>query len=102
MRPALKALAILALYPLLATPLSVPAAAASVEATIAACDKMDAASPGSCGYSINKRGDIQGCSKSGCFYCPNDGKRECIAVRKVPTHSHVLPQVGGDLRKLAK
>jgi hypothetical protein len=50
--------------------------AASVNAVLSACDRTEG-----CGYSINdKNGDISGCSKSGCFYCANDGKRECVGV----------------------
>jgi hypothetical protein len=59
------------------------AAAAPVKKVLGACDNT----PG-CNYSINdKNGDISGCStKSGtCFYCPNDGKRQCFAVRQLPT-----------------
>jgi hypothetical protein len=62
--------------------LSTGAAAAPVKKVLGACDNT----PG-CNYSINdKNGDISGCStKSGtCFYCPNDGKRQCFAVRKLP------------------
>ncbi|MEW5790982.1 MAG: hypothetical protein ACOY4L_04730 [Pseudomonadota bacterium] len=56
------------------------APAADVNAVLKACDNT----PG-CGYSIDqKTGDISGCStKSGtCFYCPNDGKRQCFQVRQ--------------------
>lgn len=56
--------------------------ATPIKKVLGACDNT----PG-CGYSINdKNGDISGCStKSGkCFYCPNDGKRQCFAVRQVP------------------
>jgi hypothetical protein len=54
--------------------------AADVKAVLDACDNT----PG-CGYSIvNKNGDINGCSKQACFYCPNDGKRQCFQVREAP------------------
>lgn len=62
--------------------LSLEADAAPIKKVLGACDNT----PG-CSYSINdKTGDVSGCStQSGkCFYCPNDGKRECFAVRRVP------------------
>lgn len=52
--------------------------AANVKDVLGACDNTEG-----CGYSINdKNGDISGCSKQTCFYCPNDGKRECFQVRE--------------------
>ncbi len=63
--------------------LGVEADAAPIKKVLGACDNT----PG-CSYSINdKTGDISGCStQSGkCFYCPNDGKRQCMAVRRLPT-----------------
>lgn len=58
--------------------------AAPIKDVLAACDKMADKKKGSCGYTINKdNGDISGCATgSDCFYCANDGKRECIKVRK--------------------
>lgn len=53
-----------------------PAHAASVNDVLGACDRT----PG-CGYSQNKKnGDVSGCSKNACFYCPADGKRQCFSV----------------------
>lgn len=50
--------------------------AASVNDVLEACDRT----PG-CGYSQNKKnGDVSGCSKNACFYCPADGKRQCFSV----------------------
>ncbi len=49
---------------------------------LGACDNT-----AGCSYSINdKTGDISGCSKTSgkCFYCPNDGKRQCFAIRQIP------------------
>lgn len=71
-------------------------AAAPIKDVLRACDKSS-----TCGYSIDKQGDISGCDtnanggKGQCFYCANDGKRECIAVRKVPGGK--LKAVGGDV-----
>lgn len=73
MRPALWFCAALA-----AAFVSHAAPAADVKAVLGACDNT----PG-CNYTINsKNGDITGCSTGSgtCFYCPNDGKRECMAV----------------------
>jgi hypothetical protein len=58
------------------------AEAAPIKKLLGACDNT----PG-CSYSINdKTGDISGCSKTSgkCFYCPNDGKRQCFAIRQIP------------------
>ena len=66
------------------------AQAAPVKKVLTACDNT----PG-CGYSINKKnGDISGCSSTSgkCFYCPNDGKRQCYAVRRLPTAGK-LPEI---------
>jgi len=66
---------------------SSPASAASVEEVVAACDKMDAAKPGSCRYTTDDKG-LGGCTRNGCFYCPADGSRQCHATRttaKPPT-----------------
>lgn len=62
--------------------LATAADAAPIKKVLGACDNT----PG-CSYSISdKTGDISGCStQSGkCFYCPNDGKRQCFAVRRLP------------------
>jgi hypothetical protein len=66
---------ILALFAFLA--LSVPREihAADVSAVLGACDRTQG-----CGYSSGKNGDISGCSKNACFYCPADGSRQCFAV----------------------
>lgn len=58
------------------------AEAAPIKKVLSACDKTSG-----CNYTINdKNGDISGCSRQSgtCFYCPNDGKRQCFAVRQVP------------------
>jgi hypothetical protein len=60
--------------------MSSPADAASVEQVVAACDKMDAANPGSCNYTTDCCG-LGGCTANGCFYCPADGSRQCHATR---------------------
>lgn len=56
-----------------------PVSAAPVEKVLAACDRT-----AGCGYSAGDNGDIVGCSKTSntCFYCPADGSRQCISVRK--------------------
>lgn len=82
MTQVLKAISMLVFIISVSVPFSTPASAASVDDVTAACDKMAAEKSGSCGYTINKAGDINGCSQNSCFYCPNDGKRECIAVRQ--------------------
>lgn len=66
--------------------------AASINDVLGACDNT----PG-CGYSINsKNGDISGCSSQTCFYCPNDGKRECFQVGKRVTSGTPKPIAGPD------
>jgi len=80
---------------LLASPL---ARAASVEQVVAACDKMDAAKPGSCTLAADDHG-IGGCTANVCFYCPADGSRQCHAtlVKGKPTkpgQTEVLATVG--------
>lgn len=70
------------------------AMAASVNAVLGACDNT----PG-CNYTINdKNGDISGCSTGSntCFYCPNDGKRECFQVGKRVTSGTPKPIAGPD------
>lgn len=62
--------------------MSLEADAAPIKKVLGACDNTP-----SCSYSINnKTGDISGCSTASgkCFYCPNDGKRQCFAVRQIP------------------
>jgi hypothetical protein len=67
---------------LLLTTLSTPAAAeASVEAVVAACDRMADKNPGSCNYKIQGN-ELRGCTKNVCFHCPADGKRLCFADSK--------------------
>ena len=52
------------------------AQAADAGAVLGACDRT-----AGCGYSQNKdNGDISGCSKQACFYCPADGKHQCFGV----------------------
>jgi hypothetical protein len=60
--------------------LSQPVSAASVNDVLGACDRT-----AGCGYSQNKNGDISGCSKNACFYCPADGSRQCTGVTKART-----------------
>ncbi len=51
-----------------------PASAAPIGAVVKACDRT-----AGCNYNVNnKNGDLSGCSKHACFYCPNDGKRQCF------------------------
>ena len=57
-----------------------PALAADVKDVLGACDRT----PG-CNYSTNKAGDVTGCSANACFYCANDGKRQCTGVTKART-----------------
>lgn len=68
---------------LAAGPLVPASEAASRSAVLSACNRT-----AGCGYTKNdKNGDISGCSlQSGkCFYCPNDGKKQCFGVgRKLP------------------
>jgi hypothetical protein len=71
---------------------------ASVEQVVAACDKMDAAKPGSCTLAADEHG-IGGCTKNVCFYCPADGSRQCHATRVAgkpgkPGTSEVVATVG--------
>ena len=58
-----------------------PVYAASVDDVVAACDRMDAAKPGSCSYTVDD-GGLHGCTANVCFTCPVDGSRQCHAVRK--------------------
>lgn len=70
------------------------APAASVNDVLGACDNT----PG-CNYTINgKNGDISGCSTGSdtCFYCPNDGKRECFAVPARVISGTPKPMPGSD------
>jgi hypothetical protein len=83
MTQVVKAISMLVFIISVSVPFSTPASAASVDDVTSACDNMAAAKAGSCSYTINKAGDINGCSEHSCFYCPNDGKRECFAVRQV-------------------
>jgi hypothetical protein len=78
--------------------LSTPAAAAeaTVEAVVAACDKMAEQNPGSCDYKIEGN-ELRGCTSNVCFRCPADGKRLCFAVSKPGTVGQVelQPNEGG-------
>ena len=49
--------------------------AADAGAVLGACDRT----PG-CDYHQEKNGDVSGCSKQACFYCPADGKKQCFGV----------------------
>ena len=86
----MRRIAIVAVVPLMLLAVVVfssAAGAASVEEVVAACDKMDAAKPGSCRYTTDDKG-LGGCTRNGCFYCPADGSRQCHATRttaKPPT-----------------
>jgi len=76
-----------------------PVPAAPIKQVLDACDKM-ANRNKSCYYTINGVGDISGCVKGGdCFYCPNDGKRECVKAKNQPsgnmTPSRDLPRKSG-------
>lgn len=82
MIPALFALGLSAVFTTL------PAYAAPVEAVVAACDRMDAAKPGSCSYTVDS-GGLHGCTKNGCFTCPVDGSRQCHSVRKSGKNPYV-------------
>jgi hypothetical protein len=78
-----------------ATSLVSTAEAAPVKKVLSACDNT----PG-CGYSINKKnGDISGCSTTSgkCFYCPNDGKRQCFAVRRLPSAGKMPELLSGEV-----
>lgn len=71
--------------------------ATPINKVLGACDNT----PG-CSYSINKKnGDISGCSTKSkkCFYCANDGKKQCLAVRAGQTKDK-LPVVIGPSVKL--
>ena len=52
------------------------ASAAPIGAVVKACDRTEG-----CNYTLNKAGDLSGCSKKACFYCLNDGKRQCIGIQ---------------------
>ena len=70
--------------------------ATPIKKVLAACDNT----PG-CGYSINKKnGDISGCSKTSgkCFYCANDGKRQCVAVRRAVTQDRIPVVIAPDVK----
>jgi hypothetical protein len=70
---------------LLLTTWSTPAGAeASVEAVVAACDRMADQNPGSCDYKIEGN-ELRGCTQTVCFRCPADGKRLCFSVSQPGT-----------------
>ncbi len=72
------------------------AVAADAKEVLRACDRMAAAKAGSCNYTANKdNGDVSGCTKNVCFYCPADGKGQCNAVIK--KRNGRLEPVAGDL-----
>jgi hypothetical protein len=82
---------------LVAATLSTPAPAqATVEAVVAACDKMAAQNPGSCDYKIEGN-ELRGCTANVCFRCPADGRRMCFAVSKpgVVGEIELQPSEGG-------
>jgi hypothetical protein len=72
------------------------AAQASVEAVVAACDRMAAQNPGSCDYKIEGN-KLRGCTPNVCFRCPADGKRLCFSVSKpgVVGEIELQPSEGG-------
>ena len=77
-----------------------PADAASRSAVLAACSRTQG-----CGYTKNKdNGDISGCSlQSGkCFYCPNDGKKQCFGVGRTLPPPGKLPKITNDAVVLTK
>ncbi|UGY03559.1 hypothetical protein [Bradyrhizobium quebecense] len=50
--------------------------AAPIGAVVKACDRT-----AGCNYTLNKAGDLSGCSSKVCFYCPNNSKRQCFPVQ---------------------
>ncbi len=74
-------LAAVALLGLATMAIPTPAHAAPVEQVVAACDKMDAANPGSCSYTVDS-GGLHGCTANTCFVCPIDGSRQCHAAAR--------------------
>ena len=73
-----------------------PAGAASRSAVLSACDHTER-----CGYSKNKKnGDISGCSINAntCFYCPNDGKKQCFSIgRQLPPAGKMPANLGNEV-----
>ena len=55
-----------------------PSLAADKKDVLSACKNLG----DKCGYSTAGNGDISGCvlGTKTCFYCPNDGKNQCIKV----------------------
>jgi hypothetical protein len=77
-----------------------PAEAASRSAVLAACNRT-----AGCGYTKNKdNGDISGCSRQSgkCFYCPNDGKKQCFGVGRTLPAAGKLPKITNDAVLLTK
>lgn len=77
-----------------------PAAAASRSAVLSACNRT-----AGCGYTKNdKNGDISGCSRQSgkCFYCPNDGKKQCFGVGRTLPPAGKLPVITSDTVILVK
>lgn len=71
---------------LAATSYMTDASAAPIQDVLGACDRT----PG-CSYTANGSGDVSGCSPHACFYCPNDGKRECFPVGARQVNRGSLP-----------
>lgn len=81
-------------------PAAAPAEAASRSAVLSACNRT-----AGCGYTKNKdNGDISGCSRQSgkCFYCPNDGKKQCFGVGRTLPPAGRLPVITGDAVALTK
>jgi hypothetical protein len=77
-----------------------PAEAASRSAVLSACNRT-----AGCGYTKNKdNGDISGCSRQSgkCFYCPNDGKKQCFGVGRTLPPAGKLPVMTNDAVVLTK
>ena len=94
--PILSAAAVLSFLWCLAT----PAEAASRSAVLSACNRT-----AGCGYTRNKdNGDISGCSRQSgkCFYCPNDGKKQCFGVGRTLPPQGKVPVITNDAVVLTK
>lgn len=83
---------------LLCISLGAGANAAPIKKVLGACDNT----PG-CNYKKNKKnGDISGCSTTSgkCFYCPNDGKKQCFAIGRQLLQGDKLPVLNNPVVKL--
>lgn len=82
------------------TAFATPAESASRSAVLSACNRT-----AGCGYTKNdKNGDISGCSRQSgkCFYCPNDGKKQCFGVGRTLPPAGKLPVITNDAVVLTK